>query len=1296
MLKVGYVIWVGSHMATMLEASKQVPEIELRMRCLKDLENQDAQEEFLAYLEKEADLILAYPSSNPVWDAIAPKIEELKKAKPVIAWGSDPSFFLYSSVKPEQMGVVQQYTNFDGLENMTNLLKYLAKEFGGMEGLEIAPPEEVPWQGIYAQEKGHFTELADYLAWAREQGKWQDGKPTVGLLFYRSYWLNNNLQVMDSLIEALEKKGFNTLPVFAHSFAKPEIGAQSNEYVINKYFLPEGKPAINLCINMQSFRLLNSGEGEGVELGKAAEILAQLNVPMLMGIIVSQTAEEWQNNPHGLGSAVAWSVAMPEFDGMIEPLVIGARSKEENAGVDLDKAVPLPERIEHLAKRVEKWLALQDKKPEERKVVFVFHNKPCAGLEATIGTATNLDTLESVAQLIQVLKNQGYKVENPPGDGKELIETIMERKAIADFRWTPVEEIVQKNGAMALLDVEQYQKWLAETPAKTQADLVKTWGEVPGQSMVYQGKLVITGVEYGNVLVVTQPKRGCYGARCDGEVCKILHDPQCPPTHQYLASYWYWEKVWGADAIIHVGTHGNLEFLPGKGAGMSGECYPDLAVGTLPHLYIYSTDNPPEGTIAKRRSYAVLVDHLIPVTTNSGTYDELAELENFLAEYGMAKIGDPARAHALEHLIIEALEKANLHQELKIPVEKLQDHQYIAANFSEIVQKAHEAITKIRDTCITKGLHIFGELLEGERLIEFLAAMLKYDFEGTESLRRVILELMDLDYQEVVNAPGEFVDEWLKTNGELLEEAYQLSKQFIACFLDQPNINYQELAQGILREKYLSAASLPKLAAMHQRILELAEATRQCTREITSLLKGLNGEYIPTGFSGCPTRGRPDILPTGKNFYSKDPYTIPTKAAWRVGKKLANSLLEKYQAEEGKLPDNCGMVLFCTDMMWTDGEQAAQILYLLGVEPIWDLGGRVRDLRIIPLEELGRPRVDVTVRMGGIVRDCFPMVAELIDKGVRLTSQLDESLERNFVRKNSLANLDKQQEEEKTDWQEAMSRVFSCPPGTYGAGVNLAVYASAWKEEKDLAEIFIQWSGYAYGEDMFGQEAHEQFVQQLKTIELTFKNNGTDEHDLLGCCGHFSYQGGLTAAAKAMSGKEIKTYHGDTRDPSRPQVVDLADELRRVVRTKLLNPKWIEGMKEHGYKGAGDIAKRVGRVYGWEATTQQVDDWIFDDITKTFVLNQENKQFFEENNPWALEEIGRRLLEAEQRGLWNADPEVLNQLKESYLEIEGWLEERMGDVEGEFQGGSVDIMNMDDVADWGAKINGLREKIHQK
>ncbi|NTV27432.1 MAG: cobaltochelatase subunit CobN, partial [Methanothrix sp.] len=409
---------------------------------------------------------------------------------------------------------------------------------------------------------------------------------------------------------------------------------------------------------------------------------------------------------------------------------------------------------------------------------------------------------------------------------------------------------------------------------------------------------------------------------------------------------------------------------------------------------------------------------------------------------------------------------------------------------------------------------------------------------------------------------------------------------------------------------------------------------------------------------------------------SLDPATVPTKAAWRVGRKLAHLLIAKYEVEHGRIPENVAMYWMASDIMWADGEQLAQILFLLGVEPIWK-GGRVKGYRVMSLEELGRPRIDVTVRASGITRDCFYNCIELLDQAIQEVAALDEPVEMNFLRKHSAGGN--------------ASRIFASRPGTYGNGVNYAVYASAWKEEKDLTDVFIQWNSYSYGKGVFGQESHQALVEQLKSVDLTFNKTVTDEYDLLGCCCYFGTHGGLTNAARELSGHEVSSYYGDTRDRENAEIRTLADEVRRVVRTKLLNPKWIEGMKRHGYKGAGDISKRVGRVYGWEATTQEVDDWIFDDIAKTFIMDEENRKFFQENNPWAMEEMGRRLLEASSRGLWKADQEVLDALKTFYLKIEGWMEEKMGETKGSFQGGSIDVMPSEHAREWREKMSKIQQ-----
>lgn len=469
------------------------------------------------------------------------------------------------------------------------------------------------------------------------------------------------------------------------------------------------------------------------------------------------------------------------------------------------------------------------------------------------------------------------------------------------------------------------------------------------------------------------------------------------------------------------------------------------------------------------------------------------------------------------------------------------------------------------------------------------------------------------------------------------------------------------------------------------RILDLNRRIEE-SREIDALLHGFDAGYIPAGPSGLITRGRDDILPTGRNFYSLDPYKIPTKAAWEVGQRLADAVIEKHLHEEGRYPENIAIFWMCSDIMWADGEGMSQMMYLLGVRPVWLSNGRVKGFEVIPLTELNRPRIDVTVRVSGITRDNFPNCMELLDEAVQSVASLDEPLDMNHVRRHALAQIGDNDQSSKEAWRDATLRIFASKPGTYQAGTNLAVYASAWKEEKDLSDVFVYWNGYAYGKGIFGAEKHRQLAENLKTVDVTYNKVVTDEYDLFGCCCYFGTHGGMTAAARTISGKEVKTYYGDTREPEHVEVRDLADEIRRVVRTKLLNPRWIDGMKRHGYKGAGDISQRVGRVYGWEATTQEVDDWIFDDIARTFMMNEENRRFFEENNPWALEEMARRLMEAAQRGLWDPAPDVKEALTQLYVEIEGWIEERMGDIKGDFQGGGIDIVTKEEVEAWKKKM----------
>lgn len=1283
MKKITAVVW-HSHATTMRQARDMVKDlIDLSVYSTRFLE--EGQEDLAGALEDLArsDLIFFYRSTGEmIWEEL--EAEAKKTGKPLVCAAHDPALWVSSTVGPEVVAKCHTYMVYGGVENFAQMLRYLAAEILG-EQVSYKEPAAYPWEGIYHPDAPDcFSSVEDYLAWYQLKDA-----PAVGLLFSRSYWVNGNLAVEDLLIRLFEEKGYNVIPVFCYSLKDAELGTKGSGEVIREFFFDqEGKPRIKALVKLISFFLeARTRSDDFLQEGVAAagvNLLQRLGVPVFQPVTsYYRTLEEWAADPLGLNRDIAWCISLPEFEGVIEPLYISGVRREGA----LEFREPVPERCRRLVERVAGWIRLAEKPVQERRIAFILHNNPCASVEATVRSGANLDTLESVARILQQMQQAGYAVD-APADGKELVNTIMERKAISEFRWTTTDEIISKGGALKLMPVEEYREWFDTLSPWVKERLTDAWGAPPGEAkngvpaaMVHGGKIVVTGVQYGNAVVCVQPKRGCAGARCDGQVCKILHDPDIPPPHQYLATYRYLECDFGADLIVHVGTHGNLEFLPGKGVGLSGDCYPDLGIGTMPHLYIYNADNPPEGTIAKRRSYATLVDHMQTVLTQGGLYDELAELERYLEEYEKAKVADPAHAHTLEHLIIEEIKKTNLDKQ--IPVEG--DH----ASFSAIVEKAHALLSVIRNTQIQDGQHIFGEIPQGERRVEFINSILRFDAGQEVSLRRAVARLMDLDLAELLADQGRVSTRYGKSYGALLEDIDAAAKVFIGQFLKGLEVD-PGLAQEVLGDKFICLDALSAVNSLLPRVLDLNQRI-EASREIESLLSGFTGSYIPAGPSGLITRGRDDVLPTGRNFYSLDPHRVPTRAAWEVGKRLAQKVLEKHLNEEGRYPENIALYWMCNDIMWADGEGLGQMFYLLGVRPRWLPNGRVAGIEVIPLTELGRPRIDLTVRVSGITRDNFPNCVELLDEAIQTVAALDEPSEQNFVRKHTLAQLDGRKDEEA--WRDATLRIFAARPGTYQAGVNLAVYASAWKEEKDLADIFVYWNGFAYGKGVFGKEAFKQLQSNLSTVDITYNKVVTDESDLFGCCCYFGTHGGLTAAARVASGKEVKTYYGDTREPEHVEVRTLADEIRRVVRTKLLNPKWIEGQKRHGYKGAGDISKRIGRVYGWEATTREVDDWIFDDITKTFILDEENRKFFEENNPWAMEEIARRLLEAHQRGLWNANPEVLEGLKEFYLEIEGWIEEKMGEVKGDFQGGAIDILTAEEVADWGAKMREIKAKL---
>jgi len=1203
----------------------------------------------------KADFVLLYRTSDPFWEELEPDIREAGKGRPVVVTGSDPSLWGLSTVEPTVSATVHTYLLYNGDENLTNLVRYLRLVLFG-EQTDFREPAPLAWEGIHHPLlDGIFTDTGEYLdAYCAALGEPAAG--WVGLLYSRSNWVNRNMEVERSLIASLEDQRLGVIPAFFYSVKDVNLGNRSGAEVIEQYFVSGGEPLVQGIVRLSSFFLASGGRATGEQDAPAGvELMKRLNIPLFCPLIsYYKDADQWLADPEGLGRQAGWSIAMPEFEGVIEPMVIGASQGAANP--EEERYEPLPDRIDHFAARVAAWLRLGRKPPAERKVAFILHNNPCVSVEASVGGGAHLDTLESVSRIMHAMRDAGYAVD-PPADGKALIDEIMNRKAVSEFRWTTVEEIAAKGGALARLEPERYLPWFAELPEATRNRMIEAWGVPPGEekdgvpaAMVLDGRILVTGVRYGNAVVCAQPKRGCAGARCDGEVCRILHDPDVPPPHQYVATYKWLSREFRADVLIHVGTHGNLEFLPGKATGLCSGCFPDIGIDTMPHLYLYNADNPPEGTIAKRRSNAVLVDHMQTVMAPGQLYGDLDALERLLEEYRRFRGVEPGRAHTISHLIADAVKGLAL-------VEGEVTHD----NIDEKVIEIHNALALLKGTRIPKGMHVFGSLPEGEALAEFVYAVVRYE-NGPESLRGMVAGALEQGEGESGAAFRDRVDETARLLcQDYLERGIPLSDGFQAACSVRPDRDAVHRIERFIRD-------------VRDRVL--------ATDEIGALFNGFNSGYVEPGPSGLITRGRPDILPTGRNFYSLDPHKLPSPAAWETGRMLAEKTLEKYRAEEGTWPENIAFYWQCTDIMWTEGEGLAQMLFLLGMRPLWQSNGRVRSFSVISLEELGRPRIDITVRVSGITRDNFPASIDLLDEAVRAASALPEPPEMNFVRKHTLERLAEADPLDEQARRAATYRIFASMPGTYQAGTQLAVYASAWKTEQDLADVFLYWNGYAYGKGVFGDQAHGSLKESLKSVRLTFNKTVTDEYDLTGCCCYFGTHGGMINAARVVSGSEIRNYYGDTREQGEVGVRTLEEEVRRVARGKILNPAWIEGMKEHGYKGAGEISKRVGRLYGWQATAGAVDGAVFDDIARTFLMNDENREFFEENNPWALEEMGRRLLEAAQRGLWQPAEDVRDELTTRYLEIEGWIEERMGEVQGEFQGGSIDIMTTEDVAEW--------------
>lgn len=767
--------------------------------------------------------------------------------------------------------------------------------------------------------------------------------------------------------------------------------------------------------------------------------------------------------------------------------------------------------------------------------------------------------------------------------------------------------------------------------------------------MVFKDQMPVPGILNGNIFIGLQPARG-YEDKAE----EVYHSTDIVPPHPYIAYYKWLKNGFKADVVIHVGTHGTLEWLPGKEIGLSAACYPDIAISNLPNLYPYSITVEGEGIQAKRRSYAVLLDHLIPSMAQSGSYDEMAELDDLIKQYYRAVSTDQGKTSFVQQNIQTIVIEQNYLTDLDISQEEME------ADFPAFVEKLHTWVEGIKNTLIKDGLHIFGQVPQAERLYQLVCALLRLSNGKIPSLTQATAKAMGMDYEFLKDNPQHRDAEGV-TNLMKFNEIEALSREVVRDYLQ--NKTEPEAIGDHLKSHFITAnpAELVDLKTvfefMQNTLMPKLSAT---TDEMTHLVKGVNGEFVPPGGSGAPTRGRVSILPTGRNFYAIDPAAVPTRAAWEVGKQLGQKMIDRYLEDEQCYPETMVIVVYAGETMKTSGDDIAEVYYLLGVKPKWlENSDRVIGLEVIPTSELGRPRVDVTLRISGLFRDTFPNLIESVEEAVNLVASLDESDEENFIKRNfqnEVRELIQNGASIETAQEEAGMRIFSDPPGTYGAGVTQLINSKNWEDFTDLGKIYTFWGGHAYGKKVHGKRVTEVFARRLSKAQITIKNESSMEIDMLESDDFYNYHGGLIAAVRTASGQKPQSYCGDSSDPAWVSLNNVKEQTAKIMRSRILNPKWFDGMKEHGYKGAQEISGMVDFVFGWDATADSVEDWMYEKISENFLFNNERREWIKSVNPWAIQNMTERLLEAAQRGMWEAKAESLEKLREIYMDIEGDLE----------------------------------------
>lgn len=1177
----------------------------------------------------------------------------------------DPELFAACTVDQASSQKVWRYLRQGGVDNSENMLRFLVQQcllptgwksslFDGLNNKsEVLSDRKIAYLQQW-QEPRVLPGCMLYEKAKQKIGSDQDlAAPVCLLLFYRSHLQSANTDVFDGLIEQLELQGLKPLAVAIASLKDMESVALVNHLV-------EQHDA-RLIINSTGFasNRVNSPDlsSEPTEFTSPFE----RQIPVLQLVLSGSTKEDWLQHKQGLRSRdIAMQVVLPEMDGRVITRAVSFKTEshfDSRCEVSVVRYTLYQERAAFVAELAKRYCQLSQKPNQEKRIALILANYPTK--DGRIGNGVGLDTPESAVNILQALKQAGYPLDQLPESGTELIEWLLESV-------TNNPNTLHQLPCWQSLSVDEYRQYFQQLPEENQQAVIEQWGE-PEQDIKYRdGRLMLSGMRLGETFVGIQPARGF-----NIDLVANYHDPDLIPPHNYLAFYFWLRHCYQVEAVVHVGKHGNLEWLPGKGSALSDQCWPDIALGPMPHFYPFIVNDPGEGAQAKRRTQAVIIDHLMPPMTRAESYGEMADLENLVDEYYQALGMDERREKWLKQEILQQVQKTHLLEELAVDTVSETDSD------EAVLAELDAYLCDIKEAQIRHGLHILGQLPESDKLADTIVALLRLP-RGTEPESQGILHNLSQDFG-LSNAEGQKgVSEgavfdplsaetkpWQGNRPKPLQavsdapwrtEADTRERlELLALELVQQYVLADEDPSVLVRSEFYLPATLQQLIYARQRILQALEQSVE--NELSALVEGLSGAFIPPGPSGAPTRGRLDTLPTGRNFFSVDNRSIPSPAAWAIGERSAQALIERHLQEHGDYPKQLGLSVWGTATMRTGGDDIAQAFALMGVRPIWATGSnRVVDFELISCMQLGRPRVDVTLRVSGFFRDAFPNVMKLYDAAVQAIAELDEPGNGNTIKANIQARqqaLIEQGMPEEEAQRQASYRVFGSKPGAYGAGLQGLIDERCWEEASDLAEAYLNWGGYAYGNQTGdGVAAQQAFQHQLSQLEVVVQNQDNREHDLLDSDDYYQFQGGMNNAVRVYRGEAPEVYHSDHSNPSAPKIRTLKEELNRVIRSRVLNPKWINAMREHGYKGAFEMAASVDYLFAYDATTDLIDDYQYEKVADALVFDTENQQFLQQHNINALEEMAERLLEAAQRGLWQEPGDYAKQLQHLLLELD--------------------------------------------